>query len=236
MSTVASTTRLHLNKREITFAVPLYITAIVAVVSVLIALMFWRAGSIPGTAEWIEGSRNNPGIANALAGFIGYLGVQSVATTFPFALGMGSTRKAFVAGQLLWTVIVSAYLTVIFAALLLLELATGHWFSDFYIFDVNVLGAGDLSKLIPIVFLGSLALLTAGGAFGAVWVRYGPRGPVVLGAAVAIVVIAALIVVIPSAEQIFASFELWWLAIAALGVAAAASVGTWLFLRSAIVR
>ena len=86
-----STARLHFNKRETTLVVPLYITGLVALVSVLISLLYWRAGSLPGTDGWIEGSQANPGIAYSLAGFLGYLGVQSVATTFPFALTLGET-------------------------------------------------------------------------------------------------------------------------------------------------
>lgn len=66
MNTTISTTKLHFNKRETTFLVPLYITATVAVISVLIAVLFWRGGSVPGTAEWIQSSQSNPGILYAL--------------------------------------------------------------------------------------------------------------------------------------------------------------------------
>ncbi|WP_111719766.1 hypothetical protein [Homoserinimonas sp. OAct 916] len=236
MSTVVSTTKLHLNKREATFAVPLYITAMVAVISVLISLLFLRAGSVPGSAEWIESSRMNPGMIYALSGFLVYLGVQSVATTFPFALTLGSTRRSFAAGTLVWNVIMSAYLAVVFAVMLMLELATNHWFAGFYIFDIIVLGAGDLRLLIPIVFLSTLLLLTVGGVFGASWVRYGANGPVVLGVGIGIVIILALIVLIPQLPSMLASFELWWLAIAAVVAILASSLGTWTLLRSATVR
>ena len=103
MSSIAPTVKLHLNKREITFLVPLYITLMVTVLSVLIALIFWRSGSQPGSDGWVIGSRNNPGIAYSLPGFLVYLGVQSIATTFPFALTLGATRRAFTAGTLAQT-------------------------------------------------------------------------------------------------------------------------------------
>jgi len=51
MSAVLSTTKLHLTGRESTFLVPVYITATVALLSVLISLVFWRSGSLPGTAS-----------------------------------------------------------------------------------------------------------------------------------------------------------------------------------------
>lgn len=236
MNTIAASTKLHLNKREQTFVVPLWITAAVAVISILISLLFWRAGSQPGTEPWIQGSQNNPGIAYALVSFLGYMGVQAVATTFPFALTLGATRKGFVTGTLLWSVLTSAYLTVILTLLTLLETATDHWFVGFYVFDVHVLGAGDLTRLLPVVFLGSLTVLTLGGLFGASWVRLGSRGPIVLGVGLLLIAAAALLILIPSAAQIIAGFQLWWLALTAVGIIGASWAGTWLLLRPAVVR
>lgn len=236
MTALLSTTRLHFNKREISFLVPLYITGTVAVISVLISLLFLRSGSVPGSADWIAGSQMNPGMLYALPGFLVYLGVQSVATTFPFALTLGSTRRSFSGGTLLWATVTSAYLTLVFVILTLIEIATNHWFVGFYIFDVAVLGAGDMAYLVPIIFLGTLSMLTIGGVFGASWVRMGARGPQLIGAGLAIVIIVALIIILPSAPAIIAAFELWWLAVLAAVAIALSSTGTWLLLRSAIVR
>lgn len=237
MSTaILPTTRLHLNKRETTFAVPLQIIATVALISVLISIIIWRSGGIPGTPEWIEGSQANAGIAFALPGFLIYLGVQSTSTTLPFALTLGTTRRAFVGGTLVWSVIVSAYLAVLLAALTLIELATQHWFAGFYIFDVYAIGAGDLRLLIPIVFLGTLTCLTLGGVFGAAWLRLGSKGPLLIGIGIVFVVMTVLIIAIPSASAILAAFELWWLAILAALVILLASLGSWLLLRSATIR
>ena len=236
MTAIMPTTRLHLNKREITFLVPLYITGTVALISVLISLLFLRSGGTPGSADWIAGSQLNPGMAYALPGFLVYLGVQSVATTFPFALTLGSTRRSFVGGTLLWAVIASAYLTAIMTVLTLIELATDHWFSNFYIFDIAVLGAGDLTRLIPIVFLSTLSMLTIGGVFGASWIRFGGRGPQLIGVGIAIVIIVALILILPAAPAIIAAFQLWWLAVLAAVVILLSSIGMWLVLRTAIVR
>lgn len=236
MNMTISSTKLHLNKRETTFAVPLYITAAVAVISVLISFLFWRFGSEPGSPGWVQGSQSNPGIAYALLGFLGYLGVQSVATTFPFALTLGAPRRGFVGGTFLWSVAVAAYLTIAFGLLVTLERATNHWFAGFYIFDVYVLGAGDLTLMVPIVFLGVLTLLSIGGVFGASWVRFGARGPQLIAVGIAVVIIGALIAILPAMPEIVAAFELWWLAIVAGVVTALSCVGTWLLLRTATVR
>lgn len=236
MNPTVSVARLHLNKRRATLVVPLLIIAVCAAVSVLIAVLFWRGGSVPGSAAWVDSSRMNPGILYALVGFLGYLGVQSVATTFPFALTLGAARRAFALGTLAWWAIMSAYLTAVLAVLMLVERATGHWFVGFYVFDVDVLGAGDVRLLVPIVFLGSLTLFSLGGVFAAAWLRFGNRGPVALAVVVAVALIVVAIVVIPDIAAIVGAFRLWWLAVAAGVVIAASSTGTWALLRAATVR
>jgi hypothetical protein len=236
MSAVGSTIKLQFNKREMSFVVPLYTIGVVAVVSVLISIVFWRAGSVPGSAGWVDGSQNNPGIAYALASFLGYLGVQAVATTFPFALTLGASRRSFVAGTLLWNALTSAYITAVIAVLAALEIATSHWFTDFYIFDVHILGGGDFGRLIPIVFLGILTEFALTGLFAASWLRLGNRGPTSLAIVLVLLVVGALLVAVPSAPGIIENFQLWWLATLSIAVVALSSAGTWLFLRSATVR
>lgn len=238
MNGIQATTRLHLNKRLMTFGVPLQITVLVAIISMLIAVILWRAGGVPGSQEWIEGSRNNGGATFGMLGFIVYLGVQAVASTFPFALTLGATRKAFVGGTLAWAAITSAYLTLVYSVLLMLELATGHWFIGFYVFDVYVLGSGNLLQLIPTVFLGSLAAITLGALFGASFTRFGSRGPIFLGAGLAILLLAALGLALPAIIDAVSSttVQLWWFAVAAVVLIGAAAGGTVQLLRTAIVR
>ena len=236
MSSIAPTVKLHLNKREITFLVPLYITLLVAAVSILISLIAWRAGSQPGSEGWVTGSRNNPGMMYSLPGFLVYLGVQSIATTFPFALTLGATRRAFTAGTLTWAAMVSAYLALVIAGLTLLELATNHWFVGFYLFDIYVLGTGNIPVLLLIVFLGSLTSLTLGGVFAAAWVRFGTNGPRTLGIALGLIIAVGALLIVPAWPDLQAAFQLWWLAVAAVVVIAGSSIASWAFLRSATVR
>lgn len=236
MKAIVSNVKLHLNLREYTFVIPLTITGMVAVISVLISFIFMRSGSLPGTEGWIQGSQSNPGIIYALAGFFIANGVMSVSTSFPFALALGSTRRAFVTGTLLWNAFTAAYIAAILAILAAVEVATGHWFSGFYIFDVNVLGAGDTGRLLTIVFLGTLTALTIGGVFGAAWTRFGARGPQLTAVGVVVVLASAAIVIVPEAARISAAFEMWWLAAAAGVIILLAAVGSWMLLRSAIVR
>lgn len=236
MNAVISATRLHLNQRRGTFLVPLWIAAGVGLISMIIALIFWRSGSQPGTTDWIQNSQSNPGIIYALGGFLVYFGVASVASTYPFALTLGSTRRAFVAGTLLWQAFVAAYVAVVFLALSLIEIATNHWFIGFYIFDIYVLGAGDPWRLLTIVFLGVLVFLSIGTVFAAAWMRFGVRGPQLLAVGLVFVLGLGIAVLIPDFAAIFAAFQLWWLVVAAAAGIVLASLGTWLFLRSAVIR
>lgn len=236
MSAIVSAVKLHLNRQVATFIQPLIITGTVAVISVLISLIFWRSGSQPGSAGWIQGSQSNPGIIYALGGFLDFLGVAAVAMTFPFALTLGATRRAFVVGTLIWDAITASYIAVIIAVFNTIEIATNHWFAGFYIFDVYVLGGDDTVRLLLIVFLGVLTILTVGGDFAAAWVRLGARGPQLLAVGVVLALAIAAILLVPQAGAIIAAFQLWWLAIAAAGAIVLSATGTWLLLRSAIVR
>lgn len=236
MNGVRAVARLHFTKKEMTFAVPLYITGIAAVITVLVSLVFWRAGSTIGSAEWIGGSRTNAAMAWSLGSFLTYMGVQSMATTFPFALTLGSTRRAFVGGTLLWAAGTAAYVTAVFTALTMLELLTGHWFVGFYVFDVYTLGSGDLTRLIPSVFLGSLFCLTVGGLFGASWARFGSRGPLLLGAGLVIATLAGLVIALPAITAAMASSQFSWLAVISIVAIALAAAATVPVLRSAVVR
>ncbi|WGD36690.1 hypothetical protein [Lysinibacter sp. HNR] len=236
MNTVIPTLKLHTNRRLFSFYIPLIILAIVALVSVVISLLFWRSGSQPGSPDWIMGSQSNPGLLYSYAGFFGALGVTTVSTTFPFALSLGATRRGFTGGTFIWQILISAYLTVMLGVLMLLEVATGHWFSNFYIFDITILGAGNLAQLIPNVFLGTLTILAISSFFGASWLRLGSRGPQLVALGFVLIVLVALIIFIPSASEIFKAFQLWWLGALSLATILLCSVGTWLFLRPVTVR
>ncbi len=228
--------RLHYAKRSMMFAVPVYILLGVLAFSAILSLIFWRAGSEIGSEGWITGSRSNQGMLWAFTGFMVYMGVQSVATTFPLGLSLGSTRRAFTLGTLLTHIALSAYLAAITAAVFLLETATSHWFVGFYITDVVVLGDGHLGRLITIQFLTVLTSLSAGAGFAAVWVRFGNRGTTLTGIGLGLLLAIALVILVPYAPQIVEAFQLWWLAVAALCVIALSALAEYVCLRRASVR
>jgi hypothetical protein len=228
--------RLHYAKRVMMFGVPLYILLGVLAFSAIISLVFWRAGSEIGSEMWVQGSRNNQGMLWAFIGFMVYMGVQSVATTFPLGLSLGSTRRSFTLGTLLSHVALAAYLAAITGAVFLIEMATDHWFVGFYLTDVIILGDGDLGRLLAIQFLTVLTSLSLGAVFAAVWVRFGNRGTTLMSLGLGLVLAAALVVLVPYLPQIADAFELWWLAVAAVAVIALSALTEYACLRRASVR
>ncbi|MCD7101056.1 hypothetical protein [Pseudoclavibacter sp. 13-3] len=234
---IARVTRLQLNVPSSSLLTPGIILALVFAVSVIVSLTIQRAtGGAPSDPEFIAGLRNNSGAAWSLPGFLIYLGVASVSTTFPFTLALGSTRRSFTLGTLAFHLLMAVYVALLGGALLLLELATNHWFIGVYVFDTLLFGSGSLWQLLVTVFLGTLASLSIGGAFGAIWVRFGNKGPTIVAIALALVVALALLLSVPAWAWIGAHFALWWLAALAGVIIVIACLAQYLALRRASVR
>ncbi|UCR89800.1 hypothetical protein [Mycetocola spongiae] len=234
-STALDVLRLHYVRRKLMFGMPVFTIILTLLISGVITFIFYRLGSTPGSAEWIQGSRSNPAMLWALGGFFGYLGVQSVATTFPFALSLGSTRRNFSLGTLLSHVLTAAYAALLLLAALGLEKLTNQWFSHAYLVDVYILGGGDPVRLVAIVFLGVLTVLSLGGVFGAAHVRFGTRGPLLLGAGLVIILGLLAGILLPILLE-SGLFTLGWLAAAAGITIVLACIGNYVLLRSASVR
>lgn len=236
MNRMLNVTRLHMNKLQIMFGVPLMIVGLVLVVTMIIAMILQRAGMNPADAAYADGARGNGGMVWSLPGFLIYLGVQAVATSFPFALALGTTRRSYVAGTAIANVIQAAYITVVMAILLGIELATNHWFFNAYALDNHFFGAGNVWVLIPTVFIGVFVSLSIGNVFGAVWVRFGSKGPTFLALALALVLVVTLLIVVPQFAEIIAGITRPRVALFAVAVALLALVGTWVCMRRTAVR
>lgn len=236
MNRIVKVARLQMNKFDVTFLVPLFIIVVVMVISAIIVLAIQRAGNDPSSADYVDGARMNMAMIWALPGFLVYLGVQAVSTTFPFAMTLGSTRRSFVAGTALANLVQSAYVALVMLALLGLELLTNHWFFSMYVLDVYFLGSGNPWQLLVTAFLGTFTLLSIGGVFGAVWVRFGSKGPTVLGLVVGLALAVAILLMVPYFGTIFANLNGTVLAFVGLALAALALIGTWASMRRTAVR
>lgn len=236
MNRIVKVARLQANKPDLTFFVPLVIIVVVMVISAIIVLAIQRAGGDPSSADYIHGARMNSAMVWSLPGFLVYLGVQAVSTTFPYAIALGTTRRSFVAGTALANLVQSAYVALVMLALLGIELATNHWFFNMYVLDVYMLGAGNPWQLLITAFLGTFTLLSIGGVFGAVWVRYGSKGPTLLGLTVGLVLAVAILIMVPYFGEIFAAITGAKLALTGVVIALIALLGTWVCMRRAAVR
>lgn len=237
MNRILKVTRLHLNKYENVVITPLLILAAVMAISIIIQIAIQRSTGVDvRSPDYIEGARWNQAIVWSLPGFLVYYGVQGVATTYPFALALGTTRRNFIVGTMLANALYAVYLTALMLVLLGVELATNHWFIGVYVLDVHLVGAGDPAILGPTVFLGTLFCLTIGGLFAAVWVRFGNRGPTILGLLIGLLLAIALLILAPRLGEIFARLTGAGLAWGAAAVILVALVGTWFAMRRASVR
>lgn len=235
MNRVLKVTRLHLNKLTTFAGVPPMIVSFVLIISIIIALVIQRAlGDANG--DYVEGMKYNSGVIWSLPGFLIYYGVQAVATTYPFALALGTTRRNFILGTVLANALQAAYVALLLVVLLGIELATGHWFIRAYVFDTYLLGDGDAFVLAAVAFIGVLLCLTIGGFFGAVWVRFGPKGPATVAIILGLILALALLALAPRLGEIFAAITGGSLAVWALAIVVLCLVGTWLAMRRASVR
>jgi len=211
-------------------AIPAGILVAVVIVMIGVTVAVVRAGGSGADLDY------NGSVVWSLGGFIVATGVQAVSATFPLALALGSTRRTFTVGLLATSALQAALLTLASLVLLGLELATGGWFVGARVLSDSTLGGGNPLALIAVVYLSALSALAVGGLFGASWVRFGPRGPMLLGVAIAAVALLAVLILVPEIGAIARSFEAWWLAIAAVAVIAVSTLGEYLLLRRANVR
>ena len=221
LSRALAVVRLQFVRKESVLGYPPLYGLGMVVLTGLIAIAMRRAGVDTSSADYAAGARNSQA-AFWVIGFLGYIGVSAVGTTFAWGLALGTTRRHYSIGTGLSFVVLSAYTTAVYGVFLALEKATGHWWVNAYVFDTYMLGAGRWDRFVPLTFLSTLAVLCASAVFASTWVRFGSRGPIVLGLGLALLVAP--------------HFELWWLyaALAALSVASIA--GMYALLRRAYVR
>lgn len=236
MNSILKVTKLHLNKPAVMFGVPAQIITAVLIITALIAFILQRAGLDPSAPDYAEGARWNAGMLWSLPGFLIYYGVQAVSTTYPFALALGATRRAHVFGTAIANVVLSLFVAAFMLVLLGIELATNHWFFGVYALDVFVLGAGNPFVLFATAFMLTFVSTSLGGLFGAVWVRYGSKGPTVLALGLGLILIVLVLIFVPQAATIIAAVTRPMLMAVGLGFVALALLGTWWVMRRASVR
>ncbi|WP_029069220.1 hypothetical protein [Jonesia quinghaiensis] len=194
-------TRLHLNKREMVFGVPFFVYLSVVAVSMIVAIAMARFGLDMDSPEVIQGFRNNGGAVWSITGFFVYLGVQAVATTFPFGMSMGTTRRAYSAGTALYFGVQSIYAGLIAVTLCSIEKLTNQWFVGAYVFDVAIFGTDNYLRVGLLTATITFVALSIGGAFGSLFVKAGSKGPIIGAIVLVFVLVAGVALAAPAIPE-----------------------------------
>ncbi|WP_430332029.1 ABC transporter permease [Rhodococcus sp. ACT016] len=220
--------RLHVVAWPLLLAAPAAILALTFAINFTIFALVDSGGETRGTGSVLS-----------LFGFVVAFYAQAMTQTFPFALGLGVTRRQFLASTVVVALLQSLGFAVVLQALSVIEEATGGWGVGMRMFGI-LRYVTDSSALQFVTLFVSLMLTTSiSMLLGAVYQRWRTPGFLIAG-------IGAVTVL--GGASILAAWARWWpaiatwlvdaprvLVIAALpaGVAAAMLALTWAVLRRA---
>jgi hypothetical protein len=185
MNRILNAARLHVVHPMAILAVPW----LVVLSSFAINEAIWGFGHL--------GSQPGGGTGGVLALYItvAIVFVQSVTQLFPFALGMGLSRRTFYAGTAVMVVAQAIGYAVVLVALTAIENTSGGWWVGLHFFAP--LQLNEKSALTQFVVYGSVMLGMAflGVAIGVISKRWGPTGLYALGVGVLLAFGGAAVVV-----------------------------------------
>ncbi len=236
MNRTMAVVRLHANRRFSSLALPPILAVGIVLLMIVVVVSMAAAGIPTGSADVVDGLRSNGGIVFSLAGLLMALGVQAATACFAFATSLGTSRRDYVAGTGVYFLLQTLYVTVILSVLLALEMATDHWFTGAYALDVKLLGNGDWAAFVPFVLTATLAAQAVGAMFGASWLRFGNRGPLLIAVVGVVVLASAILIVVPHWAAVMAGLSFAWVSLVLLILGVVALVATSAFLRRTSVR
>ncbi len=199
LSRIGRLARLHLADRTTMLWTPPIILAGATAVVIVIFLMVSHFASVP-PADLTAGFRQgNQAPVWIFPGYAISMGVLAYARTMPYAIGMmGSTRRQFWLGTMLWIAVQTAYMTALAAVFLLVEQLTGGWFVGAPVLGTSAVGSGDLGTFVMVISTLIALSLTVGTALAAIYLRWGTTG-------VWVGVVCLVLVVLLVAAMILAS-------------------------------
>ncbi len=209
--------RLILVNKWTTIWLPPIIMGFIWLVNWLIWLIIYTATAPADRAHAMEGTQWSGG-AFYIFVYMLVVGIQTIALTFPFALGYSVTRRDFSLGAALTFVILSAGYAIGFTVLSLIEEATNGWGLGGHLFtSVYFGGGGPLARLF-IVFVGMLFFFFVGAASAAVFLRARVNGILVAIAIVVLLLVGAVALITFTGS--WPAVGSWFVASGPLGVTA----------------
>ena len=236
MNRTVAVVRLHSNRRFSSLALPPILSVGIVCLMVVVVVSIRVAGNSTVSPDVVDGLRSNGGIVFSLAALLVGLGIQAATACFAFATSLGTTRRDYVLGTGAYFLLQSLYVAAILSILLAVEKGTGHWFTGAYALDVKLLGDGNWAAFLPLVLTGPLAMQAVGAMFGASWLRFGSRGPLLIAAVMVMLLAAGILIVLPRWVAVMTGFSFASVALMLLIVGVVALLATGAFLRRTSVR
>ncbi|MDI2097633.1 hypothetical protein [Ruicaihuangia caeni] len=181
--------RLHFVNFSTIVIVPWIVLFAIALLSVAVWAVVLSASPVIATAAplalW-------SGAVFYLFVYMSVVAVQAMSATFPFALGIGSTRRDYAVGTALAFTLLSAGYGLALTALSVAEEATGGWWLGGRMFATPGLTDGPLLERLVVFFTGLMLFFFVGAVFAAAWLRWRVYGLVALGGALAALFVVLL--------------------------------------------
>lgn len=231
--------RLHSLNPSVFFGVPLIILGGAWVITLIITVLI-TAGTGEAVPYDAVGQRYSWAVISP-QWYLVVVGVQALAFTFSFALGLGSTRRDYWLGTALMFVLTSAGFALLIAVLVQLEKATAGWFIGAHMFDTLWYGVGGFGLDVYSAFAMQLFVLFIGAGVTTVFMRWRARGMLVLMFSCITVALAAaalltFTVTWPALFAWLVSLDIVGVFTLVLGLAVLSAVGGYLVIRKATPR
>jgi hypothetical protein len=174
--------------------IPLLVLGLAWIISgAIFAVLGWTVSGAD-SEDLQQGARYSWAVLSPLW-YLVTAGVLGFAGNFPFALGMGSTRRDFHLGTSLLFVLLSAALSALTTALAFLERATSGWWFNNWMFNSLWIGTDTVLVDFLGLFVLHLLVLFMGAAGATLWMRWRALGVIGFLVSVALVLVAGLAVI-----------------------------------------
>jgi hypothetical protein len=205
------TVRLHSVTPSVFFGIPWLILGGAWAVTMIVAIILRGAG-VP---DDVDGFRYSWAVLSP-QWYLVVVGVQAIAYTCSFALGLGATRRDFWLDTSLMFVLVSIEMAAAIATLVQVEKATDGWWIGAGMFDALWYGQQGWLVDFYTTFALQLLVLFIGASVTTVYLRWRMRGMLILfSSAVALVLV--LVAGFTFTESWTAAFD-WFASIGIVGV------------------
>lgn len=239
MLRTGSVIRLHARNWSSLLLMPLTIMAITFVVILAIGVI---ANLVGGNLDnMYEGMRWNGAVWSGIGPIVA-LGIGAMLQFFPLSLGLGLTRREFLAGTSVVIVGIAGVFTLLITVLKAIEQATTGWGLRVRMFDTVWVGTGPAWQTAVQTFLVLLTGMLVGAALSTVFLRFGQNVLWLVIAAFALVGVlgAGLVIVLEDLASWFWSTMAsmtWGSWMLVLGLVVLVFAGAWVLLvRKAPVR